>query len=89
MTTYEAAVRLLAAETPEEKERAERAYTATWTPLAKPVKRARRKAAKPQLTDNVIDLADWKAKLGPPAQGSSVRFEKAKDEAAAMQTGSK
>ena len=40
MTTNEAAVRLLAAETPEEKERASRAYTATWTAV-RPAKRAR------------------------------------------------
>ena len=83
VTTYEAAIRLLTAETPEEKERAERAYIATWTPLAKPTGR---KAAK--LPDNVINLAEWKAKLG---NGSSVRFEKAKVDAAlaALQTGSK
>jgi hypothetical protein len=56
MTTYEAAVRLLAAETPEEKERAERAYLATWT------------AAQigHQMSDltNVVSLAEWKASRG-------------------------
>jgi hypothetical protein len=83
MTTYEAAIRLLAAETPEEKERAGRAYLATWTPLAKPAKRARRKAAKP---NNVVSLAEWKLKLGP-AQGSSIRFEKTKVEAALQTEG--
>ena len=87
MTTYEAAVRLLAAETPEEEERASRAYLATWTAAPPAAKCSRRKAAKP---NNVVSLAEWKAKLAN-AQGSSIRFEKAKVEAAlaALQTGSK
>jgi hypothetical protein len=71
MTTYEAAVRLLAAETPEEEERASRAYLATWTPLGKPAKRARRKAAKPRLPDNVVSLAKWKVKLADAQQTGS------------------
>jgi hypothetical protein len=72
MTTYEAAVRLLAAETPEEKERAERAYLATWT-AAPPAAKAKRAKAKAVPPNNVVSLAEWKAKV----------------EAATMQTGSK
>jgi hypothetical protein len=49
MTTYEAAIRLLTAETPEEKERTGLAYTATWTaaPPAVKAKRAKAKAVPP------------------------------------------
>jgi hypothetical protein len=67
VTTYEAAIRLLTAETPKEKERASRAYLATWT-AALPAKRASRKAKRSvpdPLPNNVVSLAKWKAKLGP------------------------
>lgn len=68
-------------------------YLALWT-AAPPATRASRKAKRAvpdPLPNNVVSLAEWrKVKLGN-AQGSSVRFEKAKVEAAlaAMQTGSK